>query len=60
MNDPRFHQRMRGEGPFAEQIESLFTVACRNAGLLGNRPKLSTASFRQPDNTQLALFADRS
>lgn len=60
LNDPRFHQRMRGEGPFAEQIESLFTVACRNAGLLGNRPKLSTASFRQPGNSQLALFADRA
>jgi len=54
LNDPRFKSRMRGEGIFAEQIRDLFTAGCRRAGI-GDRPKLSNASFRQP-NEQLTLF----
>jgi len=38
-----FGKRMRGEGIFADQIESLFDVACRKHGLDGDLPKLSTA-----------------
>ncbi|MFQ5913423.1 MAG: PA0069 family radical SAM protein [Nitrospinota bacterium] len=56
LNDPRFSHRMRGEGVFAEQIENLFSVACRKAGILGRRPGLSTGSFRRPLDSQLALF----
>ena len=56
LNDPQFGSRMRGEGIFAEQIESLFTVACRKAGIEGNRVELSTASFRRPEKDQLSLF----
>ncbi len=56
LNDPRFSHRMRGEGIFAEQIENLFSVACRRAGILGRRPKLSTDAFRRPAGAQLALF----
>jgi DNA repair photolyase len=54
LNDPRFKTRMRGEGIFAEQIRDLFTLGCKRAGI-GQRPKLSTASFRRP-NEQLALL----
>jgi hypothetical protein len=54
LKDPRFKTRMRGEGIFAEQIRDLFTLGCKRAGI-GQRPKLSTASFRRP-NEQLALL----
>lgn len=57
-----FGQRMRGEGPLAEQIRALFMIAKRKAGF-GSRQvgrgmiveELSTASFRVP-TAQLSLF----
>jgi DNA repair photolyase len=48
LNDPNFGSRMRGDGIFADQIESLFEVACRKAGIAGRRPELSAAAFRVP------------
>jgi DNA repair photolyase len=51
-----YGERMRGEGIFADQIESLFDVARRKAGITGDGPKLSTESFRGPANPQLSLF----
>src|SRR6185369_595087 len=33
LNDPRFGSRMKGEGVFAEQLESLFALSCRRSGL---------------------------
>ncbi len=56
LNDPRFQSRMKGEGIFAEQIASLFSLFCRKAGIPGGRPNLSTASFRHPAEGQLRLF----
>ena len=56
LNDPRFVSRMRGEGIFAAQIEALFALACRKAGIAGRGPELSTAAFRVPAQTQLSLF----
>jgi DNA repair photolyase len=56
LNDPRFSSRMRGEGIFAEQIEALFALACRRAGLDGRGPALSTTAFRVPSEAQLPLF----
>ena len=56
LNDPRFGSRMSGEGIFAEQIASLFAVACRKAGIEGNRPKLSTEVFSRPAGAQRVLF----
>jgi len=58
LNDPQFGTRMTGEGIFAEQIEQLFNVACRRAGVGDNRLRLSTASFRRPGGNQLSLLAD--
>ncbi len=52
--DSRWRKRQIGEGIFAEQIESMFDVSCRRAGL-GERPKLSTAAFRRT-NEQLKLL----
>ncbi|MBI2926230.1 MAG: PA0069 family radical SAM protein [Verrucomicrobia bacterium] len=57
LNDPNFGTRMRGEGIFAEQIERMFTVACRKAGLTADGPELSTAAFRRPEGAQLSLFS---
>jgi DNA repair photolyase len=59
LNDPRFSSRMRGEGIFAEQIEALFTVACRKAGIDGRGPALSAAAFHIPPDAQLSLFNER-
>ncbi len=55
LNDPRFGSRMRGEGPFAEQIRDLFRVWARRTGLDAPPPRLSTASFRRPGGAQLSL-----
>ena len=51
-----FGKRMRGEGIFADQIESLFDVACRKHGMAGRLPELSTAAFRRADSEQLSLL----
>ena len=58
LNDSRFGARMRGEGVLAEQIHALFRIACRQAGLAGEAPPLSTAAFRRPAGGQLSLFGD--
>jgi DNA repair photolyase len=55
LNDARWGTRTKGEGIFAEQIRSMFEVACRRAGI-GPSPELSTTSFRRPWE-QFELFA---
>jgi DNA repair photolyase len=55
LNDPRFGSRMRGEGIFADQISRMFHIACRKAGLPEDAPEMSTAFFRRPAASQLAL-----
>ena len=52
--DSRWRKRQVGEGIFAEQIATMFAVSCRRASL-GESPKLSTASFRRP-NEQLEFL----
>ena len=56
LNNSEFGSRMRGEGIFADQIESLFAVARRKAGIEGNRTQLSTAAFRRIEKNQPSLF----
>jgi DNA repair photolyase len=56
LNDPNFGSRMRGEGVFAEQINSMFELACRRCGIEFGAPKLSTAAFKRPARPQLSLF----
>lgn len=48
LNDPHFHTRQRGEGVFAVQIEALFALARRRAGLDAQRAPLRTDRFRRP------------
>ncbi len=64
-NDPRFGDRMRGEGPYAELIRRRFAVASRRLGLAGELPPLDRSCFRPPTaatatpapgSTQLPLF----
>jgi DNA repair photolyase len=54
--DAQFGKRMRGEGIFAEQMDQMFAVACRKAGIASNNLELSTAAFRRPLKHQLELF----
>jgi DNA repair photolyase len=56
VNDPRFHSRMRGDGAFARQVEDLFALACRRAGVATTAPELSTAAFRRAGDEQLPLL----
>ncbi|MDB6068685.1 MAG: repair photolyase [Pedosphaera sp.] len=56
LNNAEFGSRMRGEGIFADQIEALFSVARRKAGIEGNRPNLSVEHFRRVEKGQLPLF----
>ena len=56
--DARYGSRMRGEGPFADQIEALFKVACQKYGIAGAHAPLSTEHFRRPvsKGCQMPLF----
>lgn len=56
LNDPNFGTRMKGEGVFADQIRSMFKLACRKAGIEGGGMELSTSAFRRPGGPQLSLF----
>ena len=53
--DYRWSKRQEGEGIFAQQIESMFEVARRRAGIGDSRPEVSTAAFRRPV-AQMELF----
>jgi len=58
LDDSRFRSRMRGEGPYAEHIRSMFQVAKRRHGLDGPLEPLSTEAFRRPaPGGQEDLFA---
>jgi DNA repair photolyase len=54
--EAHFGKRMTGEGIFAEQIEQMFNVGCRRAGIAASHLELSTAAFRRPGGQQLGLF----
>jgi DNA repair photolyase len=57
LNDPRFGSRMRGQGIFADQVAEMFAISCRKVGIAESGPRLSTAAFHRPSNTQLELFS---
>ncbi|MGB7291635.1 MAG: PA0069 family radical SAM protein [Thermodesulfobacteriota bacterium] len=57
LNSNEFYERMKGDGIFAEQIRQVFEVACRKAGIEGNKFELSKKNFRRPGTPeQLELF----
>ncbi len=49
-----FHERMKGEGSYAEMISQRFALACRRLGLERGYGKLDETRFRRP-NGQLQL-----
>ncbi|MGH7799706.1 MAG: PA0069 family radical SAM protein [Thermodesulfobacteriota bacterium] len=51
-----FHERMRGEGIFANQVDKLFEISCRKTGIAGNKIHLSSDAFYRLDTGQLKLF----
>ena len=58
LNDPNHHSRMRGEGPWADQIRQIFKVTTARLGLNERNYQSTTAHFRQPiaAGDQLGLF----
>ncbi len=54
--DAQFGQRMLGEGIFAGQIQRIFDVARRKAGIKNDQAPLSAAAFRRPGGTQMDLL----
>jgi DNA repair photolyase len=55
LNDPEFGSRMRGTGPYAENMRSMFHLYARKYGLNREERDLSTAAFRRPGD-QLEMF----
>jgi DNA repair photolyase len=47
LNDPQFHSRQRGEGPFAGLLRARFARACRSLGL-EEEPELDCTVFEKP------------
>jgi DNA repair photolyase len=58
LNDPRFGQRMRGEGPVAEAIRDMFRMSRKRAGLDNRGFELSAEFFRRPGSQQWLPFDD--
>ena len=55
-NDPDFHTRMRGQGPWADLMRTRFVIACKRYGLANDRIMLRTDLFRPPAGAQGQLF----
>ena len=55
LNDPRFGHRMRGAGPYAEQIRTLFRLRSRQLGL-EREIELNADAFHVPGVRQPSLF----
>ncbi len=55
-NDPAFHTRLRGSGPWAELLRTRFRIACRKHGLEGRRITLRSDLFGPPAGPQGELF----
>ncbi|MEM7146548.1 MAG: PA0069 family radical SAM protein [Verrucomicrobiota bacterium] len=56
LNDSNFKSRMRGKGPIAQDIATLFKISAKRYGLDQSLPPLSTASFHRQDPQQPELF----
>jgi len=56
LNGTDWGTRMTGTGVVAVQIQSLFKLSCKKAGMNSSPLNLSTQHFRRPDDKQLSLF----
>ncbi len=55
-NDPRFFNRMRGHGAWAELMRTRFEKACRKRGLNRHKIELRSDLFKRPAGRQGELF----
>ena len=55
LNESKFGDRMRGDGPFAESIHQMFDLHRRKLGLT-KKIAISTEAFRRPAGPQRGLF----
>jgi DNA repair photolyase len=57
-NDPDFHTRMKGQGPWADLIRTRLALACRRYGIPRERFSVRTDLFRPPilPGTQFSLL----
>jgi len=55
LNVSDFATRMRGEGPYAEQVRQMFHVFRERLGFNGKSRTLRTEHFRRPGDSQLSL-----
>ncbi len=55
-NDPKWFTRMRGQGPWADLLETRFKLAVRKFGLNNEKTKLRRDLFRPPEGAQLRLL----
>ncbi|MBA4048230.1 MAG: radical SAM protein [Sphingomonas sp.] len=55
-NDPNFHSRFRGEGPWADLLHTRVAIARRKHGLTHQRISLRCDLFRPPAGPQGELF----
>ncbi|MCB1360628.1 MAG: PA0069 family radical SAM protein [Rhodobacter sp.] len=57
-NDPEFHSRFRGQGPYADMVATRIRVACNRLGFEASLPPLDCSKFRKPPRAgdQLSLF----
>jgi len=56
LNESTFGSRMRGHGPWADQIKQIFDLARRQNGLDQPFPRLSVDAFRPAKSAQLTLW----
>jgi DNA repair photolyase len=56
--DPKWGERMTGNGPIADALSDRFRLACKRLGLNKPQPPLDTSAFKPPPRAgdQLALF----
>ena len=55
-NDPDFFRRMRGQGPWADLLQTRFQIACRKHNMNRDRIGVRTDLFRPPAGRQGELF----
>jgi len=55
-NSPEFHDRMRGQGVWADLFSTRFRKAMTRHGLVNKTLDLRCDLFRPPDTDQLSLF----
>lgn len=56
LNNSRPGERMRGTGPWAENLRALEQVGLRRAGMIKQSYHLNTRAFLRPGGTQMDLF----